>query len=139
MPKKRRPKCQTARKCHPSALAEAGQLGRRAVLAGKLRTFREWCGLTQAELSSAVGVSRGTLTRWELGNRDTPAWVKACLLSRPANTMENDGGIPSEHSQSVRTALLTERQPGDGMILAIIAMRCVSLDRFIGTRQALGI
>lgn len=131
MPKKRRPK-------YPTAPAEA-RWRSRTVLAEKLRFFREWAGLTQAELATAVGVSRGTLTRWEIGNRDTPAWVKACLSSRPVNSMLNDRGVPSRHSQEVRTVLLGERQPGDGMILVIIAMRCVSLDRFSDTRQALGI
>ena len=46
-----------------------------------LKYYRQRAGLTQAELASALNVSRSTVTTWETGT----AWPSAALLPQIAD------------------------------------------------------
>ena len=45
----------------------------------ELKQFREGIGLTQGELSKALGVANNTVSRWELGTRSIPEFLPLAL------------------------------------------------------------
>ncbi len=45
----------------------------------ELKLFRENIGLTQGELSKALGVANNTVSRWELGQRAIPEFLPLAL------------------------------------------------------------
>lgn len=46
-----------------------------------LVTLRTLAGLTQSGLSSALGVHRTTIARWETGKLPIPKWVELAMRS----------------------------------------------------------
>lgn len=46
----------------------------------KLRLLRQRAGLTQQQLADRWGLSRETITRYEIGTLDVPDWVKDAIL-----------------------------------------------------------
>jgi excisionase family DNA binding protein len=45
----------------------------------ELKQYRERIGLTQGELSKALGVANNTVSRWELGQRSIPVFLPLAL------------------------------------------------------------
>lgn len=54
---------------------------RRLLKTGSAKAIRVGAGVSQAELAGTVGVSKGTLSRWESGKR-VPGTDLACRLSK---------------------------------------------------------
>jgi transcriptional regulator with XRE-family HTH domain len=62
--------------------------GRAAARDGRLRELRVQAGLSQSELAEAVGVTRATIARWELGIR-SPARREAERLTTVLNLLRD--------------------------------------------------
>lgn len=50
----------------------------------ELRTWRSGHGMTQAEASNWVGISRRTWIRYEMDERTIPRWLRIIVVSVPA-------------------------------------------------------
>lgn len=46
----------------------------------KLRMLRQRAGLTQQQLADRWGLSRETITRYEIGTLDVPDWISDAIL-----------------------------------------------------------
>jgi transcriptional regulator with XRE-family HTH domain len=58
----------------------------------ELKQYRERIGLTQGELSKALGVANNTVSRWELGQRSIPEFLPLALetIERRLSTVGSD-------------------------------------------------
>jgi DNA-binding XRE family transcriptional regulator len=58
----------------------------------ELKQYREKIGLTQGELSKALGVANNTVSRWELGQRSIPEFLPLALetIERRLSTVGSD-------------------------------------------------
>ena len=71
------------------------------ILLKGLKYYRQRAGLTQAELASALNVSRSAVTTWELGT----AWPSAALLPQIADFLLcSIDDLYVEHSEQEATA-----------------------------------
>ncbi len=74
----------------------------------ELKQYRERIGLTQGELSKALGVANNTVSRWELGQRSIPEFLPLALetIERRLSTV---GSPESSKAQSAPVAPVADK------------------------------
>jgi transcriptional regulator with XRE-family HTH domain len=85
--------------------------------AGRLRSAREAAGLSQYALAKRSGLSKQTLSKLEMGERE-PSWVTVQLLAKSLNLectafVDPEITIPPETESSPR-GRPPKQQPADG-------------------------
>lgn len=71
----------------------------KASLGKRIRKAREWAGLERPELAESVGVSEGSVNRWETdGAKPTPANLDAIagVVGVPVQWFRRGGPLPDE-------------------------------------------
>jgi excisionase family DNA binding protein len=68
----------------------------------ELKQYRERIGLTQGELSKALGVANNTVSRWELGERSIPVFLPLALetIERRLSTVGSVSTVGSIDNKS---------------------------------------
>jgi DNA-binding XRE family transcriptional regulator len=63
----------------------------------ELKQYRESIGLTQGELSKALGVANNTVSRWELGQRSIPEFLPLALetIERNLSKVKDESTVGS--------------------------------------------
>lgn len=69
-----------------------------------LRAAREAAGLTQAQLEARVGLSSGSVQRWENCDRDPSVWNAIALADALGVSIERIAGLPERAPAPVEVA-----------------------------------
>ncbi len=89
----------------------------------ELKQYRERIGLTQGELSKALGVANNTVSRWELGERSIPVFLPLALetIERRLSTVgsiDDKSTVGSPESSKAQSAPKQKQMSGFEIVKA---------------------